>query len=82
LLQRLGLVELLLGLGLVAERRADELDQRLAHQAGLARARHAGDAGEHPEREVDVELAQVVARDPLAGAAIPRGARTCRGAGR
>ena len=62
---------------LVAEVAADELDQRLADQARLARAGDAGDRGQHAERKARVEVVQVVARDAaqLEPACGSRGAR-------
>ena len=54
---------LVLGGDVVPEVLGDELHERLADQARLARARHAGDGREHAERKRDVEVLQVVARD-------------------
>jgi hypothetical protein len=58
----------LLLLGLVAERLGHELDQRLAHEARLPRARDAGDGREGPEREGRRRAAEVVARHPASAA--------------
>ena len=38
----------------------DGLEQHLVDERGLARARHAGDAAQHAERDLDVDRAQVV----------------------
>ncbi|MNS27395.1 hypothetical protein D3C72_593440 [compost metagenome] len=43
--------------------RRDQLDERLAHQAGLARTGHTGHRREDPQREGHVEVVQIVARD-------------------
>ncbi len=48
----------------LAEVLEDQLDQGLADQARLARAGDPGDRRQHAERQVDVEVAQVVAGDP------------------
>ena len=47
----------------MAELRRDQFDQRLADEAGLARARHAGDGSEDTQRDVHVQPVQVVAAD-------------------
>ena len=62
---------------LVAEVAADELDQRLADQARLARAGDADHRGQHAERKAGVEVLQVVAGDAaqLEPAAAARAAR-------
>ena len=69
----------------------DRAVQDLVDERGLARARHAGHAAEHPERELDVDLLQVVLRRaqdldrPAWACAAPAGRRSaaCRpGTGR
>ncbi len=42
------------------EQRAHAVVQHLAHQRALARARYAGDAGQAPERETDVDPFEIV----------------------
>ena len=46
--------------GLVDRHHAVAPGHRAVHQRALARARHAGDDDEHPERDVDVHVLQVV----------------------
>ncbi len=41
------------------------LEQHLVHERGLARARHAGDAAEHSQRDLHVHVAEVVLRGAL-----------------
>ena len=44
----------------VLEREEMMLLQRLLHQGGLARPRHPGDAGEHPQGKAYLKILQIV----------------------
>ena len=48
---------------LVSELLADEFYQGLAYERRFARARYAGDRRKHAERQRDIEVAEVIARD-------------------
>src|ERR1700677_3633500 len=49
----------------MAELLCHQLDQRLTDQTRLARTGNSGDRGKDPQGKGDIEMIQVIARDPL-----------------